>query len=100
MKKIIFPIIALITLSCASPETSDKKAQLEEYKQLVKEYSMKIETLESEISVADENQANTKDMTVVRVKKIIPEDVDGRAHKEQDDPILPRIGVQDVDDPL
>lgn len=75
MKKIIFPIIALITLSCASPETSDKKTQLEEYKQLVKEYSMKIETLESEISVAEENPANAEDMTVVRVREIIPEEL-------------------------
>ena len=73
MKKLIFPVIALIIVSCSPKESTDKRAELQEYRDLVKEYTEKINTLEREIDSSGNVNADDLRSTSVEVKTIAPE---------------------------
>lgn len=74
MKKLILPVIALIIVSCSPKESTDKSAELQEYKDLVKEYTEKINVLEREIDSSGNGTAEDRRATSVEIKTIAPEE--------------------------
>jgi RND family efflux transporter MFP subunit len=74
MKKLIIAGIALIMVSCAPKESTDKKAELQEYKELVKEYNEKIAALEIELDSTGALNGEEIRSTSVEVKPIQTEE--------------------------
>ncbi|MCF8346549.1 MAG: efflux RND transporter periplasmic adaptor subunit [Bacteroidales bacterium] len=72
MKKLLFISLTLLLFSCSPRSTEDKESELENYKNLVEEYTEKVRILEQEIGSSLENQTSPADATVVRVKNIAP----------------------------
>ena len=72
MKNLILIIFIMTVASCAPQEDEAKKAQLQEYKDLVKEYTEKVEALEKEIALTSTDETGDQPATPVRIRQINP----------------------------
>jgi len=72
MKQIAIILSLFLMVSCGQQESGDKKEELDSYRQMVKEYSQKIEALEAELEL-DKDTVPSGAMLAVEVKEIQPE---------------------------
>lgn len=70
MKKILFAFATLFLFSCAPKGDTDKRAELLKYKELIQEYTLKIEELENEIMDSDEVHDKNNRATSVEIKEL------------------------------
>ncbi len=71
MRSIIICSMILFASSCGSQKTDDKQAELQKFRELVQEYSEKIETLEKEIESSTAN-TETEQFTPVKTMEVQP----------------------------
>jgi RND family efflux transporter MFP subunit len=99
MKQIAIILSLFLLMSCGQEGSSDKKAELDSYRQKVKEYNQKIEALEAELETEME-EAPSGALLPVEVKEIIPEalsryfEVSGVLEAVQDANISPEMNGQ------
>lgn len=72
MKQIAIILSLFLMMSCGQEGSSDKKAELDSYRQQVKEYNQKIAALEAELE-GDSEPSASGDLLRVEVKEINPE---------------------------
>ena len=72
MKQIAIILSLILMMSCGQEGSSDKKAELDSYRQKVKEYNQKIAALESEMELEEEVSPSGA-ILPVEVKEINPE---------------------------
>jgi len=99
MKQIAIILSLFLLMSCGQEGSSDKKAELDSYRQKVEEYNQKIEALEAELETEME-EAPPGALLPVEVKEIIPEalsryfEVSGVLEAVQDANISPEMNGQ------
>lgn len=99
MKQIAIILSLFLMMSCGQEGRVDKEAELDSYRQTVKEYNQKIAALEAEL---EENQETSSSGAIlpVEVKKIDPEnlsryfEVSGVLEAVQDAYISPEMNGQ------